>query len=188
MQTARGASLNASEDAAAESTKDTSPSRRVWPILVGVSLIAYTTDVVTKILAVKHLEPFETRPIFGDIFGLHLTRNPGAAFSTGTSATEALSVLAIIALCVVLYLWRRVGSPLWAFAFGLLTAGIAGNLTDRLLRAPGPLQGHVVDMFRFPNWPIFNVADICINVAAGLIIVQAFRGIRLDGTREGSDD
>ena len=34
-----------------------------------------------------------------------------------------------------------------------------------------------------PHWPIFNVADMCINVAAGLILIQAFRGIRLDGTR-----
>ena len=35
-----------------------------------------------------------------------------------------------------------------------------------------------------PNWPVFNIADICINVAAGLIILQTFRGIALDGTRE----
>ena len=34
-----------------------------------------------------------------------------------------------------------------------------------------------------PHWPIFNVADMCINVAAGLILVQAFRGVRLDGSR-----
>ena len=39
-----------------------------------------------------------------------------------------------------------------------------------------------------PNWPIFNVADICINVAAALILVQAFRGIRLDGTRAARGD
>lgn len=188
MQAARGASLNTSEDAAPESQERPSPGARVWPIVVGVGLVAYATDVVSKILAVKYLEPFETKPLVGDWFGLHLTRNPGAAFSTGTSVTELLSVLAIIALGVVIYLSTRVGSRLWAVAFGLLAAGIAGNLTDRLLRAPGPLQGHVVDMFRLPNWPIFNVADICINVAAGLIILQAFRGIRLDGTRERDDD
>jgi signal peptidase II len=34
-----------------------------------------------------------------------------------------------------------------------------------------------------PHWPVFNVADMCINAAAALILVQAFRGIRLDGTR-----
>ena len=33
-----------------------------------------------------------------------------------------------------------------------------------------------------PNWPVFNIADVCINIAAGLIILQTFRGIALDGT------
>ena len=91
--------------------------------------------------------------------------------------------MAIAAVGVVLWLSRRIGSALWAVALGVLLAGVAGNLTDRLFRAPGPLKGHVVDFLMLPHWPIFNVADMCINVAAGLILVQAFRGIRLDGTR-----
>ena len=69
-------------------------------------------------------------------------------------------------------------------ALGLLLAGVAGNLTDRIVREPGPLRGHVVDFLMLPHWPVFNVADICINIAAGLIMLQAFRGIRLDGTRD----
>ena len=60
---------------------------------------------------------------------------------------------------------------------------MAGNLTDRLFREPGPMRGHVVDFLRFPHWPIFNVADMCINVAAVLIVVQALRGIGVDGRR-----
>jgi signal peptidase II len=32
-----------------------------------------------------------------------------------------------------------------------------------------------------PSWPVFNVADMCINVAAVLILLQAFRGIRVNG-------
>jgi signal peptidase II len=83
----------------------------------------------------------------------------------------------------VLWLARKVGSAGWAVALGFLFAGVAGNLTDRLLREPGPLRGHVIDMFMLPHWPVFNVADICINVAAALILVQVYRGIRIDGTR-----
>ncbi len=62
-------------------------------------------------------------------------------------------------------------------------AGVLGNLTDRLFRAPGPFHGHVVDFLQLPHWPIFNVADMCINVAAALIIVQAARGMSIDGRR-----
>jgi signal peptidase II len=45
------------------------------------------------------------------------------------------------------------------------------------------LRGHVVDFLRLPNWPIFNVADICINIAAGVIILQALRGMPVSGVR-----
>jgi signal peptidase II len=93
------------------------------------------------------------------------------------------SWLAIAAVLVVLWLSLRVRNVGWAIAFGFLLAGITGNLTDRLFRTPGALRGHVVDFLMLPHWPIFNVADMCINVAAALILVQAFRGIRLDGSR-----
>ena len=66
---------------------------------------------------------------------------------------------------------------------GLLLGGVAGNLTDRIVREPGFLRGHVVDFLMLPHWPVFNVADMCINVAAGLIIVQTFRGIGSTATR-----
>jgi signal peptidase II len=65
----------------------------------------------------------------------------------------------------------------------MLLAGIAGNLTDRLLRGPGPLRGEVVDFLMLPRWPVFNVADMCIDAAAVLILVQVYRGVRVDGTR-----
>jgi signal peptidase II len=52
-----------------------------------------------------------------------------------------------------------------------------------VFRAPGFLRGHVVDFLQLPHWPIFNVADMCINVAAAVILVQALRGMSLDGTR-----
>jgi signal peptidase II len=39
-----------------------------------------------------------------------------------------------------------------------------------------------------PHWPVFNVADICINVAAGLILLQAFRGVRSTAPRDRAAD
>jgi signal peptidase II len=122
-------------------------------------------------------------PVIGDFLVLHLTRNPGAAFSTGTRYTVVLTCVAMAAVLIVLHLSRRIGSVAWAVALGLLLAGVAGNLTDRLFRSPGPMRGHVIDFLMLPNWPVFNVADICIDVAAGLILLQAFRGIRIDGGR-----
>lgn len=179
MQAARGTSLS---DPAGTPTRPAT-RLRLRLLFAAVATAAYLVDVVTKVLAVEHLAGRPDVPIVGDLLVLHLTRNPGAAFSTGTEYTVLLSCVAITAVVVVLWLSRRVGSKVWATGLALLLAGVAGNLTDRLLRSPGPLRGHVIDFLMLPNWPVFNVADICINVAAGLILLQAFRGIRIDGTR-----
>ncbi|MGB0099652.1 MAG: signal peptidase II [Nocardioides sp.] len=179
MQAARGASLIGDED----DTRPQGPRARLILLFAAVALAAYAVDIVTKVLAVEKLTDRPDVQLVGDLLVLHLVRNPGAAFSTGTAYTEVLSIFAIVAVGVVLWLSRRIGSVAWAVALGLLLAGVGGNLTDRLLREPGPLRGHVIDMLMLPNWPVFNVADMCINVAAALILVQVYRGVRIDGTR-----
>jgi signal peptidase II len=187
MQAARGTSLSHDDSGLAEGPAGP-PRRRTWLLFGGAFAVLYAVDQLTKWLAVDRLTGEPDRPLVGDLLVLHLTRNPGAAFSAGTRYTEVLSVVAIVAVLVIVWLSRRVRNVLWAVAFGVLLAGVAGNLTDRLLRAPGPLRGHVVDFLMLPNWPVFNVADMCINVAAALILVQAFRGVRLDGRRAGATD
>jgi signal peptidase II len=66
---------------------------------------------------------------------------------------------------------------------GLLLGGVGGNLTDRIIRDPGVMRGHVIDWLMLPNWPVFNIADMCIMSAAGVIILQSMRGVTLRGER-----
>jgi signal peptidase II len=185
MQAARGTSLEQG-DSTDPTDGPSVPRARVWPVFAAVALLLYAVDVVTKVVAIDKLTGRDDIQVVGEVLQLHLTRNAGAAFSTGTQYTVALTCIAMVAVLVVLWLSRRLGNVVWAVALGFLLAGVAGNLTDRMLRDPGPFRGHVIDFLMLPNWPVFNVADICINVAAGLILIQAFRGIRMDGTR--SDD
>jgi signal peptidase II len=183
MQAARGTSLSHHDDSSLTDIQSVPPRARVRLLLLVAFALPYAADQATKWLAVDRLTGEPDKQLVGDLLVLHLTRNAGAAFSTGTAYTELLSSLAIVAVLVVLWLSRRVRSLVWAAGFGLLLAGIAGNLTDRIFRAPGVLRGEVVDFLMMPHWPVFNVADMCINVAAALILIQAFRGIRLDGSR-----
>lgn len=177
MQAARGTPLSDGARAAGSRGRGT-----LRLLLASVAVGLYALDQVTKALAVDRLSDGDVS-VVGQLLVLHLVRNPGAAFSAGTQFTVALSCIAVVAVVVVLIVSLRAGSRLWALALGLLLAGIAGNLTDRLLRPPGPLRGHVVDFLMLPHWPVFNVADMCINVGAVLILIQAFRGIRLNGAR-----
>ena len=185
MQAARGASLSSSDPT---STHDTTRSRRRHVrLFAGIAVVAYVIDVVSKVVAVEQLTGRPPVELVGHYFSLYLARNPGAAFSTGTSYTLLLTCIAIGATVTVLWVSRRLGSTGWAVGLGFLMAGITGNLTDRIFRSPGVMRGHVVDFFMFPRFPVFNVADICINIAAAVIIIQAIRGMRVDGSRHDSE-
>jgi signal peptidase II len=189
LQAARGASLIASETSGDPTTGASSgevPRRRRLsaPALAFlVAIVALAVDQVTKILAVRELTDRAPVEVVGSFLRLRLLRNAGAAFSTGTSLTPVISVIAVVAVFVVAVLATRVGHRGWAFGLGLLLAGVTGNLVDRMLRAPGPFRGHVVDFFALPHWPVFNVADICIDVAGAIFVLLLIRGVRLDGSR-----
>ena len=173
MQAARGASLTRDDASHSGASR--------LGLVLGIALLAWLVDLTTKVVAQRELADRGPVDVVGSLLRLNLTRNAGAAFSTGTSLTAVIAVFALVAFVVVLVLATRVGTTGWAWALGLLLAGIAGNLTDRIFREPGPLRGHVIDFLQLPHWPIFNVADMCINVAAALIVLQSARGIPLRG-------
>ena len=135
MQAARGASLNSSDST---NTEPTGRSRRRHLLLfAAIAATTYALDVVTKVLAVEYLRGEPRIPLVGDVLSLYLTYNSGAAFSFLTGHTELLTVVAVAATVVVLWVARRLGSTGWAIALGFLLGGVLGNLTDRLLREPG---------------------------------------------------
>jgi signal peptidase II len=179
MQATRGTSLSSTDPAESSSL---SPSRHRLTFVL-VALAAYAVDLGTKLLAVAHLTRGDPVRVLGGLLQLDLVRNPGAAFSTGTSYTLLLSVIALVAAGVVVRFGRRLGDRTWAVALGLLLAGVCGNLTDRVFREPGFLRGHVVDFLELPRWPVFNVADMLIDAAVVLIVIQTWRGIGITGAR-----
>jgi signal peptidase II len=154
-------------------------------LFLAVALAGLALDVVTKIVVVDRLEPLVPVRLLGGLLTLRLIRNSGAAFSSGEQLTPLFGLAACVVLAFVLVkLVPRIGHPAWAVALGLLCAGVAGNLTDRLFRAPGVLRGHVVDFLELPHWPIFNVADTCITSAAVLIMVLAvIKNVGIGGER-----
>ena len=147
-------------------------------------------DALTKIIAVRALDPQQPVVLLGGLLTLRLIRNPGAAFSLGEQYTFVFALLALAVIAfVIIKLVPRLGHPGWAVALGLLCAGVAGNLSDRVFRTPGFLRGHVVDFLQLPylpifTRPIFNLADVCITSAAVLIMVLAMiKNVGLSGER-----
>jgi signal peptidase II len=181
VQAARGTAITSVGDAAPVER------RRLRLIVALVAVAGLAADIATKIIAVTQLEPLASVRLLGGLLTLRLIRNPGAAFSQGQRFTYVFAIAGIIVLAfVIIKLVPRIGHPAWAVAIGLLCAGVAGNLTDRLVRPPGPLRGHVIDFLELPHWPIFNVADMCITAAAIMIMfLSVVKGISITGQRHG---
>lgn len=153
--------------------------RRNTALVVGIGAVWVLLDQASKMWAEAELTGRPPVPLLGDLLQLRLLYNPGAAFSMGTGSTWVFTVLASVVVVVLLWQAREVAHPGWRWAFGLLLGGAGGNLTDRLLRDPGPGRGHVVDFIELPNFPVFNIADIGITSAAVLIALLALRGVPL---------
>ncbi|MFC9762282.1 signal peptidase II [Rhodococcus jostii] len=154
-------------------------------LLFVIAGVVLATDLLTKILAVANIEPGRPVWLIGDIVSLRLVRNPGAAFSMATGMTWLLTLVAVGVVIGVVRIGRTLRSPWWALGLGLVLGGALGNLVDRFFRAPGVMQGHVVDFVSVGWWPVFNVADSGIVCGAILLVVLTLIGLEPDGTRKG---
>ncbi len=156
-------------------------------LMAAVAVTVVTADAVSKGLALSHLTGHPPVRLLGGLITLSLTFNAGAAFSLGTSYTVIITLFVCGVIAIVVHTARRLRSLAWAAGFGLLLGGAAGNLGDRLFRAPGPMRGRVVDWINLPHFPwTFNLADSAITCAAVLIGLLALRGLRIDGTVAGA--
>lgn len=149
-----------------------------------VAALTWGLDLSAKIWAVNNLSARNPVEILGSFFQLTLVRNPGAAFGFATGATVFLTGVAIVAVIVIVYYSSKITSLGWATTLGLLLGGVLGNLTDRLFRSPGFFKGEVIDWLEITNWPVFNLADSAIVIAAFLAIVLTIRNVGpIDATK-----
>lgn len=157
--------------------------RRGPVVMLVIAALIVAVDQIAKVLAVANLEDSRPIELIGDTVRLVLLRNPGAAFSMGTEFTVVLSIVATVVVAGLLWFSRRVHSRWWAWGLGLILGGAAGNLVDRYFRAPGILQGHVVDYMAVGWWPVFNVADASLVTGVIVVAVAVFRNVDFDGSR-----
>lgn len=120
------------------------------------------------------------RPFLPGLLELSLTFNTGAAFSlfSGGGAVLGLVSLAVIVAAVV-WLQRQASLPLVrVLGAGFLLGGAAGNGLDRWR------SGAVVDFLALVpiDFPVFNLADVAINLAVLCIAIEMLWGRRREGS------
>jgi signal peptidase II len=143
------------------------PSRII--LVVGVGVVVFVIDRVTKAWVSDNIPLGTARPVVGDYVRIVHAQNTGAAFGLLPERTTLLSVLSVVAVLAIVYYYRQIASSsaLVSATLGMQLGGAFGNLLDRVT------QGYVVDFVdvgvgdvRF--WA-FNVADS--SIVVGIILV-----------------
>ena len=142
-----------------------------------IALLAALLDRLTK-LAVARFAPRGCALVPG-VVNLRPVENRGMAFSMLSGQTLALTlVTAALIAALAGWLIARPESPrLLRAGLWLIVGGGLGNLYDRLTR------GGVADFIElaFVRFAVFNVADVCICVGAGLVLLGSLGGEKNDG-------
>jgi signal peptidase II len=140
---------------------------------VALILAVVALDQITKYAIEARLSLGQSIELIKGFFSLTYARNTGAAWSILTGQMTFFYIISTIALIVMTYFLLKTDKKenLQRIALALLIAGTLGNFIDRLMFQ------YVRDFLDFIiigyDFPIFNVADISLNVAIGLLILEA---------------
>ena len=138
-----------------------------------VAIISLLLDQLTKYWVVQHFQIAETQPLLSGVFHFTYVRNTGAAFSLFTGKVEWLRWLSLVVSLGLVTLglgWFGFLNTLEQLGWGFVLGGAVGNGIDRFFR------GSVVDFldFRLIQFPVFNLADVSINIGIICLLIAAF--------------
>ena len=133
-----------------------------------IAVISIGVDQLTKYIAVLYLKPIRTYPLWDGVFQFTYVENRGAAWGMLQGQRWLFFVITVLTTAFIVWyiLYEKQMRVLTGVALSLIAGGGIGNLIDRMA------TGAVVDFFHFSliDFPVFNVADICVCVGAGLFI------------------
>ncbi|HYN34968.1 MAG TPA: signal peptidase II [Ilumatobacteraceae bacterium] len=153
------------------------PSLGAWRMPVAIAAAVVVVDQLSKHWAVTSLG---TDRVIDLVWTLrfNLAFNNGMAFGQARGLGPVIGVVATVVIVYLLVSLRDQTSRLSTVGMGLLIGGAAGNLIDRLFRGDAWLNGAVVDFIDLQWFPIFNVADMAVNVGAALLILGSVLSAR----------
>lgn len=150
----------------------TNTKRITHYIMALVSIVVLVLlDQITKHLVVLHLKDRSAYVLIKDVFQLEYLENRGAAFGVLQNQRIFFYISVLLITIAVIWFYHKVPIeykylPLRICAV-LILSGAFGNCIDRIR------LNYVVDFlyFKLINFPIFNVADIYVTVAAFLLVI-----------------
>ena len=165
---------------------------RFWALCLMMATLIIV-DQLTKGAIQTNLFYGQSIPVIDGLFSIAYVKNTGAAFGFGAGGPEWFRQVFFLALPVIFCGWifylmikTIKGAFFISLAYALIVAGAVGNLIDRFS------LGYVVDFLLFywkeeaNHFPAFNVADSCITIAAGLLIIDFFLQLKAKKSADGN--
>jgi len=141
---------------------------------VSLSIFIVLIDQFTKYLMFYNKKLFINKDFL--LFKLDFVKNYGAAFNIFSGSRIFLSLISIIFSILLIYLILRKNTlkQIDLFAYSFLLGGTTGNGIDRIF------NGFVIDFINlnFINFPVFNIADISINIGFIILFYNIFKNNR----------
>lgn len=135
-----------------------------------VAFLVFAFDLFIKFLVSSHLLYGRSIPVIKGVLNLTYVRNPGGAFGLFPGQRLPLILIGIAICAVVIYFYTKAKKEdaLLKVYLAIIFGGSVGNLFDRIF------FGHVIDYLDFRIFPVFNFADIAINLGVFLVILDLF--------------
>src|SRR3989338_11263665 len=133
-----------------------------------ISLLVLSVDQITKILVRTGIKEGTSVEIIPKILYFTHATNTGASFSMLTNYCFLLTIIAVLVIIGIFVFYKKIPFQ-YRTAAALILGGTAGNLIDRLQ------YGTVTDFINVQIWPIFNIADSAITIAAILLILIVWK-------------
>ena len=123
-------------------------------------IIGLLLDQLTKFVAEAKLSFFSPLDIIPGILSLQLVHNRGAAYGLFEGKQTFLLAVSIIVILFCFIFQKKIGITFWSkYGVTFLMMGAIGNFIDRVF------HGYVIDFIYIRIVPVFNFADVFINIA-----------------------
>ena len=141
---------------------------------LSLSIFIILIDQYTKYLMYSNYKIFINKDFL--LFRLDFVKNYGAAFNIFSGNRVFLSFISIIFSILLIYLILRKNNlrSIDLYSFSFILGGTIGNGMDRILK------GYVIDFINLNiiNFPVFNIADISINIGFIILLYNIFKNNR----------
>ena len=147
-------------------------------MIYAIIIIGLVLDYFTKIWAVDTLKGKADITVIEGFFDLSYLENRGAAFGIFQGRAYLLAAVTLVIMGILLFNYYKAKKKTWLLTVstGLILTGAVGNLIDRVRFGfvVDFISWHWKDVYYFPS---FNVADICITIGTGLLVLYILKEV-----------